>query len=239
MRHKPPAPRKVGRPEAADRPAPHRARMRLDAWRCFEKDSRSAGGIAVVDIFDRFRGNCLPLMVVMAPPRRRSIVYHLDCNLMFIGHGCRLPVYVTFGALPVKPEQTPQAPAGGCRLSGLADACQALGTSDPEEAKVIPLMSIDHAASMKSGLLVRATRLAWRASASCSRPIVSARFPNAARSLSQPSTMPRCMPRSFSLANRYASVLNNQYRTLADLLQVHETHPHLLKAGESQGYRKP
>jgi len=41
----PPAPRKVGRPEEAERPAPRRARMRVEDWRCWWKESRSAWGI--------------------------------------------------------------------------------------------------------------------------------------------------------------------------------------------------
>jgi hypothetical protein len=37
-RHKAPGPRKVGIPDAAERPAPHRARIRLDLYRCLPKE---------------------------------------------------------------------------------------------------------------------------------------------------------------------------------------------------------
>ena len=47
VRHMPPAPRKVGRPDEAERPAPRRARMRVDDCRCLWKESRSAWGIEV------------------------------------------------------------------------------------------------------------------------------------------------------------------------------------------------
>ena len=46
MRQKPPAPRKVGRPEAAERPAPQRARMRVDFSRWAVKEVRSGWEIA-------------------------------------------------------------------------------------------------------------------------------------------------------------------------------------------------
>jgi len=43
--HRPPAPRNVGKPEEAERPAPRRARMCLEDLRCEVKESRSEGVI--------------------------------------------------------------------------------------------------------------------------------------------------------------------------------------------------
>lgn len=42
---RPPAPRNVGRPDDAERPAPSRASIRLQPWRYSVKDWRSAAGI--------------------------------------------------------------------------------------------------------------------------------------------------------------------------------------------------
>lgn len=61
VRHSPPAPRNVGRPDEADRPAPSRARTRLDFVKCSWKDLMSssfkdvgdAGECVIVDSFRR------------------------------------------------------------------------------------------------------------------------------------------------------------------------------------------
>lgn len=60
VRHRPPAPLNVGRPDEADRPAPSRARTRLDLVRCSWKDlmsspSKDAGDPGWWDIVDSFR----------------------------------------------------------------------------------------------------------------------------------------------------------------------------------------
>jgi hypothetical protein len=53
VRQRPPAPRKVGRPEEALRPAPRRARIRVEEERCARKEatavgSRGGSGVAIV-----------------------------------------------------------------------------------------------------------------------------------------------------------------------------------------------
>ena len=57
VRQRPPAPRKVGRPEEAERPAPRRARMRGEDWRAVWKEGREVEGWEErVDIF--LEGEC-------------------------------------------------------------------------------------------------------------------------------------------------------------------------------------
>lgn len=61
VRQRPPAPRKVGRPEEAERPAPQRARTRLEVLMALWKEGRSprrvvkAGDVEVAIVLDDAR----------------------------------------------------------------------------------------------------------------------------------------------------------------------------------------
>lgn len=67
VRHRPPAPRKVGRPEEAERPAPRRARTRVDCLRWAWKESTAALSSALSEDEEDMMRDLDDLMVLRTP----------------------------------------------------------------------------------------------------------------------------------------------------------------------------